>query len=516
MVADPMDGPAPAAPAGTIRTARRRGGSTATVLLVLCAAQLMTSLDTTIVNVALPDIRTALGLSAISMQWVVGGYTLSLAALLLLGGRLADVLGRKRVFLGGLGLFTLASLIGGFAENGMVLVAARIVQGAGAGILSPATMSLLTGSYPDPDRRRRALGIWTAASSCGGALGAVLGGLLTEELGWGWVLWVNVPVGVAAFALAARTFTESPRVPGPRRLDLPGSLTVAAGLAALVYGVVNTNNTSWGSLRTLGMVAAGAGLLVAFVFIERHTAHPLLPLRLLRLPAVACANGQAFLLGAGISAMFYFLSLYLQSVLGLSPLLAGFAFMPGSLGMLAGSALGTRLLTVLVPRRLLTTAGVMACTGVVWLARLPLGGSYATDVLAPVVLLTVGVGMGFVPITTASIHGVEPTALGVATGLLKTSQMVGSTIGLAALSTLATAAATHSAGAAPAAALAAVVSGYRAALYAAAGLVLLAIGVVSVMPGLNGSVPTLVEGSLPPETRRSLQDLGMGRAYVSR
>ncbi|MDI5963379.1 DHA2 family efflux MFS transporter permease subunit [Streptantibioticus silvisoli] len=483
----PAAGPVlPRTAAGRATTRPRR--PSAAVLVVLCAAQLMTSLDSTVVNVALPAVRRSLALSPAGMQWVVDGYTLALAALLLLGGRLADVLGRKRTFLLGLGLFTLASLAGGFAPDAAALVAARTVQGAGAAILSPATMSLLTAAYPDPDRRRRALGVWTAAASSGGALGAVLGGVLTQTLGWHWVLWVNVPVGLAVFRVGARVLTEAGRRPhGLSRLDLPGALTVGPGLAALVYAVVGTGTTSWTSLRTLLPAAAGVTLLAAFVVVERRAKCPLLPLGLFRLRAVACANGQALLMGAGISAMFYFLSLYLQTVLGLPPLLAGVAFMPGSLGMLAGSALGTRLIASLSPRLLLGAAGMLALGGVLWLSAVPVGGSYATDVLPPVVLATLGVGMGFVPITTAAVQGVAATGLGVATGLLKTSQEVGSTVGLAALATVATSVTARplAAAATGAARLAAVAGGYHAALLAAAGLVLLEIGVVMVMPRLT-------------------------------
>ncbi|WP_272933148.1 MFS transporter [Actinacidiphila reveromycinica] len=457
------------------------------VLLALCLAQLTAALDSTIVEVALPSMRQALELSPAALQWVVNGYTLSFAGLLLLGGRLADVVGHKRIFLAGLGLFTLAGLAGGLAPDASALVLARVVQGAGAALLSPATMSLLTSAYPEPHRRRRALGAWTAAASSGSALGTVLGGVLTQWLSWHWVLWVNVPIGVICFAIAARVCTAPESAGrGLERLDLSGSLTVSLGLAAVVYAVVGTDTTPWRSARTVGVLASGITLLVAFVVIEARSAHPLLPLSLLRIRAVACANGQALLLGAGISTMFYFLSLYLQTVRGLSPLSAGAAFLPGSLGMVAGSTLGTRLFPVVSARRLLAGAGVLAFTGVLWLSRLPVHGSLPVDVLIPLVLACTGVGMGFVPVTTASMHGVAPSGLGVATGLLRTSQQAGSAIGLAALATVATVTTAHLADARRQSAL---VGGYRATLHWTAVLVLVEIGVVLVMPRLDSPAP---------------------------
>ncbi len=480
------------------------GRSPAVVLAVLCGSQLMVALDSTIVNVALPSMRTALALSPDAMQWVVNGYTLSLAGLLLLGGRLADVFGRKAVFLTGLGLFTVASLLGGLAPSAALLITARVLQGVGAAILSPATMGLLTGAFPDPNARRRALGAWTAAGSSGGALGAVLGGLLTELLNWHWVLLVNVPVGVVLFAVARRCFatsaTRSPARPGGlRRLDLPGTVAVSLGLVALVYAVVVTDTAPWGCPRNLAALGIGVAALVAFVIIELRSAHPLLPLGLFRLRAVACSNGLALLLGAGITAMFYFLSLYLQSVLGLSPVQAGLAFLPGSLGMFVGSMIGTRLLTVLRPRWLLCAAGLMAFLGVLWLSRMPVDGSFLGAVLAPVLVASLGVGMGFVPITTASIQGVDPEGVGVANGLMRTSQQVGSAVGLAVLATVAATTTGHlsRAAASPHAALVAMAGGYRVALLCAAVLVLVEIGVALAMPRLTtGSAKDLIPTTL--------------------
>lgn len=462
-------------------TSTDTGRSSAVVLAVACVAQLMVSLDSTIVTVALPSMRTDLSLSAGAMQWVVNGYTLSLAGLLLLGGRMADVFGRKRVFLAGLALFTLASVAGGLALSGPLLIAARVAQGAGAAILSPATLSLLTNAYPDPNRRRRALGVWTAAASSGGALGAVSGGLLTQLLNWHWVLLVNVPVGIALFAAAAMAVGRTQGTSrGIRQLDLPGTLAVSLGLVALVYGVVVT-----GSPRNLIALGIGIALLAVFVAIEARSTHPLLPLGLLRLRAVACANGLALLLGGGMSAMFYFLSLYLQNVLGLSPLVAGLAFVPSSLAMVAGSMAGTRLLPVLGARRLLILDGVFAFGGVLWLSRLPLGGSLAHDVLAPVVIASFGVGMGFVPITIASFRGVGAAKVGVATGLMKTSQQVGSVIGLAALATAAAHRSTELLRSNGTSQLAGATGGYQLALILASALLLAAVVVSLAMPSLT-------------------------------
>jgi EmrB/QacA subfamily drug resistance transporter len=476
------------------------GRSPAVILGVACVAQLMVSLDSTIVTVALPSMRTDLSLSAGAMQWVVNGYTLSLAGLLLLGGRMADVFGRKRVFLAGLALFTLASVAGGLAGTGPLLIAARVAQGAGAAILSPATLSLITNAYPDPNRRRRALGVWTAAASSGGALGAVSGGLLTQLLSWHWVLLVNVPVGVALFAAAAVAVGRTPGTSrGVRQLDLPGTLAVSLGLVALVYGVVVTDTSPWGSPRNLIALGIGIALLAVFVAIEARSKHPLLPLGLLRLRAVACANGLALLLGGGMSAMFYFLSLYLQNVVGLSPLVAGLAFVPSSLAMVAGSMTGTRLLPVLGARRLLILDGVFAFGGVLWLSRLPLGGTLAHDVLAQVVIASFGVGMGFVPITIASFRGVGTEKVGVATGLMKTSQQVGSVIGLAALASAAARRSTELLHAHGTSQIAGATGGYQLALLLASGLLLAAVAVSLAMPQLTPEpalLPNLVNGEI--------------------
>ncbi|HWD51797.1 MAG TPA: DHA2 family efflux MFS transporter permease subunit, partial [Acidimicrobiales bacterium] len=337
------------------------------ILSLVCLAQFMVILDVSIVNVALPSIQKTLGFSEVNLQWVVTAYALTFGGLLLFGGRLADLFGRKRIFLLGLVLFTGASLLGGFAQNQATLIIARALQGVGGAVLSPATLTILTVTFTEARARAKALGVWTAVAAGGGAAGALFGGILTDLLSWRWILFVNVPIGIAAFLLA-RFYLRESRAEGERQhLDIAGSLTVTAGLIVLVYGIVSTDRHAWGSSPTIITLAIAAVLLTAFVFIEgRLAAHPLMPLRLFRSRAVRGANLAMFLVGAAMFAMWFFLTLYLQQVLGYSPLVTGFTFLPQTAAIAIGATLAGRLVPKFGPRPLIVAGGLLAAGGLYW------------------------------------------------------------------------------------------------------------------------------------------------------
>ena len=411
------------------------------VLLVSCAAQFMVVLDFSIVNVALPSMRHSLGLSPAGLQWVVNAYALSFAGFLLWGGRAADLLGRKPVFMSGLGLFTLASLAGGLSQSGAELVAARAVQGLGGAVLAPATLSLLTTTYTDAHARARALGAWSATAASGAAAGALLGGVLTELVGWRSVLFVNVPIGAALLVVASRALrpAASRAVASIRDLDLAGTLTGTAGLTVLVYGIVSTDSHPWGSARTVGVLLVAALLLAAFLVVEaRLASRPLMPLRVFANRSLSAANGMAFMVGAVLFGASFFQSLYLQEVDGYSALRAGMSFLPQALVTLVTSLSMARLVRRTGPRPILRFAPLLGAGGLAWLAQLRPGATYFEDILGPFVLIGVGIGACFVPMTLAATSGVEHREQGLASGIVNTSRFVGGALGLAAMSTLAT------------------------------------------------------------------------------
>jgi EmrB/QacA subfamily drug resistance transporter len=414
------------------------------VLAVCCVAQFMVVLDVSIVNVALPQMRSDLGLSTSGQQWVVNAYTLTFAGFLMLGGRAADLFGRRRIFLLGLSLFTVCSLIGGLAQNGSWLIAARAAQGIGGAILAPATLSLLTSKFTDPHERRKALGAWSATAASGAAVGVLLGGVLTDIFDWRWVLFVNVPIGIVLLITAAWALTESRSEGAHRSLDLPGAVTITAGLAVVVYAIVNTDTHAWGSTETLVTLAAGLVLLAAFFVIEvRFAAQPLIPLRIFRHRALSAANGIAVTIGAAIFGMYFFLSLYLQQVNDYSPLKAGLAFFPTGLATTIGAMAGTRIVPRLGARRQLIIGPILAAIGLFWLTGVSVDSSYAAHVLGPMILVGIGLGVSFVPMTIAATTGVAPQEAGLASGLINTTRQIGGAVGLAAMATLATSAAAH-------------------------------------------------------------------------
>jgi EmrB/QacA subfamily drug resistance transporter len=410
-------------------------------LILCCLAQFMVVLDVAIVNVALPSIRSDLGFSGANLQWVVSAYTLSFAGFLLLGGRAADLLGRRRVFVFGLGLFALASLAGGLAPSQGVLVAARAAQGLGGAIVAPASLSILSTTFAEGAERNRALGAWAAMGAIGGAMGSVLGGILTETLNWRWILFINLPIGIAGALAALRHI--SPDRPTERRpdreFDLAGALSVTLGLVVLVYGIVGTERHGWTSTQTLLNLAAGIALLAAFAWNEgRRAKAPLVPLRIFRSRQLVGANVVVFALGSSAFAMWYFASLYMQEVLGYSPIKAGMAFLPMPVTIAIFSTISGRVTLRIGPGRMLLLG--MSCIGVGMLlfARVAVHGTYLADILVPSIITAAGIGLSFAPATIAAVAGARPEEQGLASGLVNTSRQVGGSLGLAVLATLAT------------------------------------------------------------------------------
>jgi EmrB/QacA subfamily drug resistance transporter len=411
-----------------------------TLILVLCClAQFMVILDVSVVNVALPSIRDDLGFSATDLQWVVNAYTLTFAGFLLLGGRAADLLGRRRVFVAGLALFALASLAGALSTSQGMLVVARGVQGLGGAIVAPATLSILTTSFAEGAERNRALAAWGAMGGAGGAAGGLLGGVLTELLGWQWILLVNVPIGVVAAVAASRVIAESaPASAGRREFDLAGALSVTAGLIVLTFGIVRTDVNGWTSVTTLATLAAGLALLGGFLAIEGRFAHrPLVPLRIFESRTVAGANLVVFALGASVFAMWYFVSLYLQQVLGYTPIEAGLAFLPMTAAIIIASTMAGRLVARLGAGTVLATGMTCIGIGMLLFGLVRTDGTYLADVLGPSLITALGIGLAFVPVTIAATSGVARAEAGLASGLVNTSRQVGGSLGLAVLATLA-------------------------------------------------------------------------------
>jgi EmrB/QacA subfamily drug resistance transporter len=409
-------------------------------LVLCCVAQFMIILDVSIVNVALPSISNELGFTPVTLSWVVNAYTLAFAGFLLLGGRAADLLGRREVFAGGLALFALASLAGGLAQGEATLVAARAAQGLGGAVVAPASLSILTTSFAEGPDRNRALGLWGAMGAVGGASGAVLGGVLTEALSWRWILIINLPIGLAGAVAALRVVRGTGRDRGAARdFDLAGALSGTAGLVALTYGIVGTEQHGWGSARTLITLALGALLLGVFVLIEgRLATRPLMPLRLFSSRLLSGANVVVFCLGAAAFAMWYFVTLYLQDVLGYTPIEAGLAMLPMPIAIAACTQAATRLTGRLGPGRVLGGGMTLIGIGMLLFARVPADGHWAADVLLPGLLTAAGIGFSFVPVTIAATAGVRREEAGLASGVVNTSRQMGGSVGLALLATIAT------------------------------------------------------------------------------
>ncbi len=406
-------------------------------LMLLLAAQFVIIIDASIINVALPSIGTALHFSRSDLSWVVNAYTLTFGGFLLLGGRLADLLGRRRVFMSGLVLFSLASLAGGLAASEGWLIAARSVQGLGAALVSPAALSILITTFTDDQERNRALGAWGAIGGAASIVGMLLGGILTTGLGWEWVLFVNVPIGLACTILAPRLLTDGRSPSAGRTFDALGALTVTGGLALAVYAVDDAVNSGWGSTATLSKLAGAVVLVAGFVWVELRASDPLVPFQIFRLRTLRGANLVAMLVGASMFSMFFFLTLYLQDVLGKSAIQTGLCFLPIAVVIVIASGTAVQLVGRVGFKTPLIAGLVLASGGLLWLSRVPVHGSFIGDVLGPEILVGLGLGFAFVPVTIAALAGTRPQEAGLASGLINATQWIGGALGLAVLSTIA-------------------------------------------------------------------------------
>jgi EmrB/QacA subfamily drug resistance transporter len=413
------------------------------VLVLVCIAQFMVVLDATIVNVALPSIQKGLHFSPTSLQWIVNGYTLMFGGFLLLGGRLSDLLGRQRLFIAGVVVFTCASLVNGIATSADVLIAGRALQGLGGALVSAAALSIVTTTFAEGRERTKALGVWSAIAAGGAAAGLVIGGFLTETLSWRWVFFVNLPIGIAAALLSLRFVPNSRAEERPATYDAAGAVTVTGGLLVLVYAIVKAQTYGWGSGKTFGLFVLAVVLLAAFVVIERRSKAPLIRLGIFRMRSLSGSNGAMLLVASGLFAMFYFASLYLQEVLGYKPLRAGLAFVPFTLGIIVGAGLSQALIQRIGIRAVTFIGITMGTVGLLYFARLPTHGTYLSDLLPTIVVVSIGMGMTFVPCTLLATTNVQPEDAGLASGLFNTSQQVGGALGLAILSTLATSRTSH-------------------------------------------------------------------------
>jgi len=444
---------------------RRRPGA---LLVLVCLAQLMVILDVSIVNVALPSIRGGLRFSTTGLQWVVNAYTLTFAGFLLLGGRAADLLGRRRVFLAGTALFALASLACALADSRTLLIGARAVQGIGGAVISPASLAIIATSFEEGRARSRALGVWGAMGGVGGSLGVLLGGVLTQAFGWPAIFLVNLPIGVVVIVFARRLVPAGRAATANRHFDAAGALLVTGALTALVYGIVRTDTLGWGAAGVLVPLALGAALLAAFAFVEGRVARaPLMPLRVFGMARLRAANLIVFLLYAAVFAIWFFLSLYLQQVLHYDPLQTGLRFLPMTLAIVATSSLAPRLVGAFGERRVLTAGMLCAAAGLLLLTGVRAGGSYSADVLPGGLLAAMGLGLSLVPATIAAVAGVPAKESGLASGMLNTSRLIGGALGLAVLSTIA-ASRTHAQLLAGASGTAALSGGFRLAFAVAA------------------------------------------------
>jgi EmrB/QacA subfamily drug resistance transporter len=415
-----------------------RQSSDRIVLILACVAQFMVVLDVSVVNVALPSIGRDLHYSATGLQWVVNAYVLTFAGFLLLGGRAADLFGRRRLYMAGLILFTSASLVGGFAQNAAWLTTARVVQGIGGALLSPATLTIIVTTFSGA-RLARALGVWSAVAGAGGAAGSILGGVLTAEASWRWVLFINVPIGVVVLIFALRYLTELRRGERTARLDVAGAITVTAGLGVLIYAIVGTDTHPWGSAQTLSTLGAAVVLLGTFAVIERRVASaPLVPFGLFRSRSLSGANLVMLLIGAGFFSMWYFLSLYMQNVLGYGALRTGVAFLPMAISVIIGAQISSRVLPRLGSKPLLIAGTLIVGVGFAWLSRIPAVADYWGHVFGPGCLISLSLGLLFTPLAAAGTAGVSQSEAGLASGVLNTSRQVGGSMGLAALATVAT------------------------------------------------------------------------------
>jgi EmrB/QacA subfamily drug resistance transporter len=406
-------------------------------LALLCMTQFMVVLDASIVNIALPSIGEDVGISQENLSWVVNGYVLTFGGFLLLGGRMADLLGRRRIFMVGLMIVAVASLFAGFAPSEGALVAARAAQGLGAAIIAPSALSIVTTIFRDGSERNKALGAWGAVAGSGGAAGVLLGGVLTDGLGWEWVMWVNVPVALIVLALTPQLIPESRSASQTRHFDLAGAVTVTAGLSLLVYAIVDAESAGWGSAQTVGLLAAALALLGVFAAIELRSHAPLVPFRIFRKRTLTGANAVGFMVGGSLFAMFFFITLYMQQVLDYSPIEAGLSYLPLAVSIILSAGLASQLVTRIGFKPVLAAGLVLVAGGLVWFSQISVDGGFTTDILGPSLLAAVGLGFAFVTTTIAAVSGIQDHEQGLASGLINTSQQIGGALGLAILATVA-------------------------------------------------------------------------------
>jgi EmrB/QacA subfamily drug resistance transporter len=406
-------------------------------LAALCAAFFMVILDVAIVNVALPTIQVDLGFSQKNLQWVVSAYALTFGGLLLLGGRAADLLGRRRIFVAGLAIFAAASLLAGLASSDTVLIAARALQGIGAAVMTPAALSILMTTFREGAERNTALGIWGAVGASGGTVGVLLGGILTDTIGWEWIFFLNVPVAVGVIALAPALLRESRADVGHRRFDLAGALSVTAGISLLVYALVEAESAGWASAQTLGLIGGAAALLALFAAVELRSRAPIMPFSIFRIRAVTGSNVAGLALGGAVYGMIFIATLYMQQVLSYSPIETGLAWLAMSLTALVSSMVASVLVTRVGPRLPLAVGLVVAGAGLLLLAQIPADGDYVVDLLPGLLVTGLGLGTGFVSLSIGALDGIAERDAGLASGLVNTTQQVGGALGVAVLSTLA-------------------------------------------------------------------------------
>jgi EmrB/QacA subfamily drug resistance transporter len=470
-------------------------------LALLCTVQFMVVLDIAVVNVALPSIQVDLGFSQENLQWVISAYALLFGGFLLLGGRAADLLGRRRVFLVGIVLFTAASLFSGLAWSEGTLIVARGLQGFGAAIISPAALSILTTTFKEGPERNTALGAWGAVGAFGAVAGVLLGGVLTDLLNWRWIFYINAPVGAVAFTLVPVLLAES-RDATAKSFDLPGAALVTSGLVVLVYAITQANDYGWASAETAAFFAAAAALLAGFVVREARTRDPLMPLSIFRLRTLVGANIAGLILGTVLFSMFLMLTLYMQQVLGYSPLKTGVSYLAVAGTAIVWSAVAAQLVTRVGVKRVLVVGMVFLTAGLMYFTQVSVGGSYVSDLLPGFLVIAVGMGFSFVPISIAALAGVKPAEAGLASGLINTSQQIGGALGIAALSAIATSTTTDqvAAGAGRAVAL---TDGFQSAFVAGAAVAI--VGVLVALFVVRGSDITTEPAVIAPEMEAALE-----------
>ncbi len=474
-------------------------------LAVIVAAQFMVVLDVAIVNVALPTIKTDLHFSQESLQWVVTAYSILFGGVLLLGGRMADLLGRRRLFMVGLALFTTFSLLDGFAWSSGSLIAFRSLQGLGAALLSPAALSILTTTFEEGHDRNFALGIWGAVSGSGGAAGVLLGGALTSSLSWSWIFFINVPVGALVLALTPRLVHESRAEVAHRNFDLPGAASITGGLMLLVYAMTRAVQHGWGTGETIGLLAASVGLVIAFVTIEARSSAPLLPLRMFRLRTLTGSNLGGLLTGAAVFSQFFLLTLYMQQVLHYSALQTGLAYVALTLGVIVFANVAQALALRVGIRPVLPAGLLLAAAGLVLYARMPVDGRYFWDLFPAFLLSGVGMAFAFIPMTIGALAGVRAVDAGIASGLINTTQQIGGAIGVAAATTIAATYTSRYLDAHPSegpTSGAALTHGFAIAFYALAGITVLAAVLCTLV---LESKPELAAEAEPPAEARVLE-----------